>query len=91
MASKRVTFDDIARYTHFSKTTISRFFNNPSSLTPKNQVSARKDAVQFFPKGRLPLRGVVGAQKLGGGVPRDDLEGKEGCKRYREQCHNESR
>ena len=35
--SKPVTFDDIAKYTHFSKTTISRYFNNPESLTPQNQ------------------------------------------------------
>lgn len=34
---KKVTFDDIARYTNFSKTTISRFFNNPDSLTLENQ------------------------------------------------------
>lgn len=34
---KKVTFDDIARYTHFSKTTISRYFNNPDSLTLENQ------------------------------------------------------
>lgn len=34
---KKVTFDDIAKYTHFSKTTISRYFNNPDSLTLKNQ------------------------------------------------------
>lgn len=32
-----VTFDDIAKYTHFSKTTISRYFNNPDSLTLENQ------------------------------------------------------
>ena len=32
-----MTFDDIARYTNFSKTTISRYFNNPDSLTLKNQ------------------------------------------------------
>lgn len=37
MNSRKVTFDDIARYTHFSKTTISRYFNNPDSLTLKNQ------------------------------------------------------
>ena len=37
MGSKKVTFDDIARHTGFSKTTISRFFNNPGSLTRKNQ------------------------------------------------------
>ena len=29
---KNITFDDIAQYTHFSKTTISRYFNNPDSL-----------------------------------------------------------
>lgn len=37
MAKKNVTFDDIARYTNFSKTTISRYFNNPDSLTLENQ------------------------------------------------------
>ena len=33
MAKKQVTFADIAKYTHFSKTTISRYFNHPDSLT----------------------------------------------------------
>lgn len=37
MSNRKVTFDDIARYTNFSKTTISRYFNNPDSLTLKNQ------------------------------------------------------
>ncbi len=37
MTQKKVTFDDIARYTNFSKTTISRYFNDPDSLTVKNQ------------------------------------------------------
>lgn len=37
MSKKKVTFDDIAKYTNFSKTTISRYFNNPDSLTLKNQ------------------------------------------------------
>ena len=37
MNKKRVTFADIAEYTHFSKTTISRYFNNPDSLTLENQ------------------------------------------------------
>ncbi len=37
MKSKKVTFADIAEYTHFSKTTISRYFNNPDSLTLENQ------------------------------------------------------
>jgi LacI family sucrose operon transcriptional repressor len=35
--AKNITFNDIAKYTGFSKTTISRYFNNPDSLTPKNQ------------------------------------------------------
>lgn len=34
---KNVTFADIAKYTNFSKTTISRYFNNPDSLTLENQ------------------------------------------------------
>ncbi len=37
MKNKKVTFADIARYTNFSKTTISRYFNNPDSLTLENQ------------------------------------------------------
>lgn len=37
MNKKKVTFDDIAKYTNFSKTTISRYFNNPDSLTVENQ------------------------------------------------------
>lgn len=37
MAKKNITFSDIAQYTGFSKTTISRYFNNPDSLTLENQ------------------------------------------------------
>lgn len=37
MAKKNVTFADIAEYTGFSKTTISRYFNNPDSITIENQ------------------------------------------------------
>ena len=37
MAKKQVTFADIAEYTGFSKTTISRYFNHPDSLTLENQ------------------------------------------------------
>lgn len=37
MSKKNVTFADIAKYTGFSKTTVSRYFNNPDSLTLKNQ------------------------------------------------------
>lgn len=35
--TKKVTFADVAAYTGFSKTTISRYFNNPDSLTLENQ------------------------------------------------------
>ncbi len=34
---KNVTFQDIANYTRFSKTTISRYFNHPESLAPENR------------------------------------------------------
>lgn len=34
---KKITFNDIAQYTGFSKTTVSRYFNNPDSLTVENQ------------------------------------------------------
>lgn len=37
MGKKQVTFADIAEYTHFSKTTISRYFNHLDSLTLENQ------------------------------------------------------
>ena len=47
MNNKKVTFDDIARYTNFSKTTISRFFNNPDSLTLKNQEIIAKAMVDL--------------------------------------------
>ena len=36
MAKKQVTFADIAEYTGF-KTTISKYFNHPDSLTLENQ------------------------------------------------------
>lgn len=34
---KKVTFSDIAKYTHFSKTTISRYFNHPETVTDENK------------------------------------------------------
>ena len=37
MDKKKITFADIAKYTNFSKTTISRYFNNPDSLTIESQ------------------------------------------------------
>ena len=42
MNKKKVTFADIAKYTNFSKTTISRYFNNPDSLTVENQEKIAK-------------------------------------------------
>lgn len=44
---KNVTFDDIAKYTGFSKTTISRYFNNPDSLTLENQEIISKALVDL--------------------------------------------
>lgn len=46
-AEKNVTFDDIAKYTNFSKTTISRYFNNPDSLTLENQEIISKALVEL--------------------------------------------
>lgn len=37
MKTKKVTYADIAEYTGFSKSTISRYFNNPDSLPLENQ------------------------------------------------------
>lgn len=45
--NKKVTFNDIAKYTNFSKTTISRYFNNPDSLTLKNQEIIAKALVDL--------------------------------------------
>ena len=42
MSEKKVTFNDIARYTNFSKTTISRYFNHPESLTKENRETIRR-------------------------------------------------
>lgn len=42
MKGKKVTFADIANYTGFSKTTISRYFNAPDSLTLENQTKIAK-------------------------------------------------
>ena len=47
MKNRNVTFSDIARYTNFSKTTISRYFNKPDSLTPENQERIRQALVDL--------------------------------------------
>lgn len=44
---KNITFNDIAKYTHFSKTTISRYFNNPDSLTLENQEIISKALIEL--------------------------------------------
>ncbi|WWR14844.1 LacI family DNA-binding transcriptional regulator [Lachnospiraceae bacterium JLR.KK008] len=46
---KNVTFSDIAKYTNFSKTTISRYFNDPDSLTLENQeiISAALEKLDY--------------------------------------------
>ena len=47
MGKQHVTFSDIARYTNFSKTTISRYFNRPDSLTPENQERIRQALIDL--------------------------------------------
>ena len=37
MSEKKVTMKDIADFTHFSKTTISRYFNRPESVSTENR------------------------------------------------------
>ena len=69
MAEKNVTFNDIAKYTHFSKTTISRYFNRPDTLTPKNQEIIRQALIdlnykgnkvaQILAKGQTEILGVI--------------------------------
>ncbi|MBR2812509.1 MAG: LacI family DNA-binding transcriptional regulator [Solobacterium sp.] len=69
MAEKKVTFADIAQYTGFSKTTISRYFNHPDSLTLENQERIREalDALGYkenklariFARGRSEFVGII--------------------------------
>ena len=55
MAKKQVTFADIAEYTGFSKTTISRYFNHPDSLTLENQEKIAKALDELgYRKNSLP-------------------------------------
>ena len=66
---KKVTYDDIAKYTNFSKTTISRYFNDPASLTEENQqIIARaldelgyqeNKIARVLAKGRTEFIGVI--------------------------------
>ena len=66
---KKVTFNDIADHTGFSKTTISRYFNNPDSLTAKNQEIIRKaladlnyhenKVARILAKGKTEFVGII--------------------------------
>ncbi len=66
---KNVTFNDIAKYTNFSKTTISRYFNNPDSLTLENQEIIAKALVELdykenkvariLAKGKTEIIGII--------------------------------
>ncbi|HCW53018.1 MAG TPA: LacI family transcriptional regulator [Clostridium sp.] len=44
---KNVTFSDIAKYTNFSKTTISRYFNSPETLTESSIKKIEKALVEL--------------------------------------------
>ena len=56
MGKKNITFNDIAKYTGFSKTTVSRYFNNPDSLTLENQ-QIISDALDKLTIRRIKLPG----------------------------------
>lgn len=68
-AKKKITFDDIADYTHFSKATISRYFNHPDSLSPESQriisdalekLNYRENKVaRILAKGRTEFIGII--------------------------------
>ncbi len=69
MAKKQITFADIAEYTGFSKTTISRYFNHPDSLTLENQERLQKPLMSsarektslpgFLPNGKSEFVGII--------------------------------
>ena len=69
MNRKNVTFGDIAKYTGFSKTTVSRYFNRPDSLTPENREKIRhaldklgyqeNKVARFLASGRTEFIGVI--------------------------------
>ena len=45
--NKKITFNDIAKKTNFSKTTISRYFNNPDSLTEESKKKIENALVEL--------------------------------------------
>ncbi len=47
MSSKKITFDDIATYTNFSKSTISRYFNKPDLLSEESQEIIRQALIDL--------------------------------------------
>ncbi len=47
MGKKNITFADIAEYTHFSKATISRYFNDPDYLSAKNREIIRQALIDL--------------------------------------------
>ena len=69
MSKQKITFSDIAKYTNFSKTTISRYFNNPDSLTEKNRSIIKKalddlgyqenKIAQVLAKGQTEFIGII--------------------------------
>lgn len=69
MSKQKITFSDIAKYTNFSKTTISRYFNSPDSLTEKNRSIIKKalddlgyqenKIAQVLAKGQTEFIGII--------------------------------
>ncbi|HGA1210849.1 TPA: LacI family DNA-binding transcriptional regulator, partial [Streptococcus suis] len=47
MKQQKVTFADIAKHTNFSKTTISRYFNNPDSLTDASKQKIERALIEL--------------------------------------------
>ena len=54
MATGNATYQDIANYTGFSKTTISRYFNRPETVTPENREKIRH-ALEVPSSGRISI------------------------------------
>lgn len=69
MKQKKVTFADVAKYTGFSKTTISRYFNKPESITAENKVIIENalsklnyqtnKVARILANGRTELLGII--------------------------------
>ena len=69
MAQDKVTYQDIADYTGFTKTTISRYFNHPETVTEANRAKIRQalddlgyhsnKIAQILAKGRTEFIGLL--------------------------------